>query len=106
MQACSDGPELSYEQLMARWGFFVDGEERTIAFLLRILRTHAGYSQVYQRCSFGMGEADFRRLQRMRRPRADHFVEDVQKIALACKITNIRSFVAAMEQAHSLLEHD
>ena len=99
MRACIDGHELSYEQLMARWGHCLGGEAATIGYLLRILRERTGQSQVFQRCCFGMGEADFRRLQRMARPREDHFLEDVRQTATACNITDHQRFVTAMEQA-------
>ena len=104
MRAVLEGQQLPYEQLMARWGYCIDGETRTVGFLLRILREHAGDSQGFQRCCFGMSEADFRRLQRMARPRSDHFVEDARQTALACNIPNVKSFLAAMEQARQLAE--
>ena len=104
MRTVLKGQELPYEQLMARWGYCTEGETRTVGFLLRILREHAGNSQGFQRCSFGMSEADFRRLQRMARPCGDHFVEDVRQTALACNVPNVKSFLAAMEQARQLVE--
>ncbi len=104
MRTIQDGQELSYEQLMARWGYCIDGETTTIGFLLRILREHFGHSRVFQRCYFGMSESDFRRLQRMARPRTDHFAEDGWQMAMACNIPNFRSFLLAMEQAHQLAE--
>ncbi len=106
MRTIQDGQELSYEQLMARWGYCIDGETATIGFLLRILRQHFGHSQVFQRCCFGMSESDFRRLQRMARPRADHFVADVRQTAMACHISNFQNFCVAMEQARKLAEQE
>lgn len=104
MQAAIAELELTYEQMMARWGRCTDGEKATVSFLLRILRTHGGYSEVCQRCGFGLCNSDFRRLQRMRRPREDHFGDDVRQMALACNIRNIPSFVAMMEHATRLAE--
>ena len=104
MRAFIDGQELPYEQLMARWGYCIEGETTTIEFLLRILREHFGYSRACQRCCFGMSEWDFRRLQRMARPRGDHFVEDVRQTAMVCNIPNVQCFLGAMEQARQLAE--
>ncbi len=102
MRACIDGHEVSYEDLMARWGYCLAGEAATIGYLLRILRERSGQSQVFQRCCFGIGEADFRRLQRMARPREDYFLEDVRLTATACNVTDHQGFVAALEQARRL----
>ena len=99
MRACIYGHEVSYEELMARWGYCLAGEAATIGHLLRILRERSGESQVFQRCCFGISEADFRRLQRMVRPREDHFLEDVRRTATACNVTDHQRFVTAMEQA-------
>ncbi len=104
MNAVLDGPEVRYEQLMARWGYCVDGEITTIEFLLRILREQSGDSRVSQRCRFGMSESDFRRLQRMARPRSDHFVEDLWQTAMACNIPNFKSFLGTTQQARQLVE--
>ncbi len=104
MRTILDRQALSYEQLLARWGYQIDGETATIGFLLRILRQHSGHSQVFQRCCFGMSESDFRRLQRMPRPRLDHFEADVRQTAIACHIPNVQSFLAAMEHTHKLAE--
>ncbi len=104
MRTIQDGQELSYEQLMARWGYGINDETTTIGFLLRILRQHFRHSQVFQRCWFGMSESDFRRLQRMARPRVDHFEADVRQMAMTCNIRNFQSFFVAMEQAHQLAQ--
>ncbi len=104
MRTILDRPALSYEQLLARWGYWSDGEPATIGFLLRILRQHSGHSQVFQRCWFGMSESDFRRVQRMARPRVDHFEADVRQMAMSCNIPNFQSFFVAMKQAHQLAQ--
>ncbi len=53
-----------------------------------------------------MSEADFRRLQRMARPRAEHFVADVRQTAMACRIPNFENFFVAMEEARQLTEQE
>lgn len=98
-----NGHELSYEQLMTRWGYCTDGEKATIGFLLRILREHCGDRRVTQRCRFGISERDFLRLQSLPRPRSDHYAEDVHQAALACNVMDYTSFNRAMEQARGLL---
>ncbi len=104
MRAIINGQGLSYAQLRKNWGYCNDGDTNTVGFLLRLLREQFGYSRVFQRCGFGINEADFLRLQRMACPEADRFGANVRQIALACNIPNIRSFLLAIEQANELAE--
>ena len=103
MHARRPEQERSYDQLMARWGYAPTEDRQSIGFLLRLLREQYRYSRVYQRCCLGIGEADFRHLQRLAGPRPAAFAEDVRQAALACNVPNMQYLAGALAQAQQLL---
>ncbi len=103
MHARRPEQERSYDQLMARWGYAPTEDRQSIGFLLRLLREQYRYSRVYQRCCLGIGEADFRCLQRLACPRPASFEQDVRQAALACNVPNMQYLAGALAQAQQLL---
>ncbi len=102
MHARRPEQERSYDQLMARSGYSPTEDHQSIGFLLRLLRQQYRYSRVYQRCCLGIGEADFRHLQRLTGLRPATFEEDVRQAALACHDPNLQYLAGALAQAQQL----
>ena len=95
--------ELTDEQLWQRWGRSMASRDKQLDLLLRIHRERRRYSLPEQRHMFCVNEADYRRLRQMPLPRADQFVEDARRIALACNAANPDALVAALEYARMVM---